>query len=1078
MKTNNIKLNITIFITFFLTFIQSNSSAQTLTEKIRINQVGFFAEGIKKAIAIDFAETNFEIWKSDQSEKVYSGRMSRSSKWDESCEDNVQIADFTSFKHEGNYIIIIGSKKSYPFIISPSALDTVAKIQMKYYYYNRSSYALLSQYAGKWARAAGHLNTQVTVLDAPTRKIFMPGGWYDAGDYGLYMVTASMAACQIMMSYEQFPDYWNKTEWNIPESGNGVPDILDEVKYELKWMYHMKDTDDGVWYKATPKSFPGFLMPDKDRSIIYCMVKNATSAYDYAATFAFAARLFKNYNAQYPGYSDSCLIAAKAAWTWGLNNESTKPGCKNPTGVSTGEYLDNIADDGNDNKVLAGVELFITTGDSSYIKPILKTALNGFVNDEANWYEKRPVACMQLALHGDSFAKNKVIEYANTQIEIQNAHSYHVNLGNTKYDFNWGSNRRISNRGTALMTAYILTKDKKYLNGVTNSMDYILGRNATGYCFISGLGFKQVMFPHHRISASDGVAYPQPGLPLQGPYYGIMGQCNPNIVSTCAAKNYIDNQCSYSTNELSIDQGSPNVFNLGGLNQYLGKSINVEIVQPLNDAIINKDSSVAIIANVTDKENSVTKVDFYSNNILVNSDVTYPYSYKLTGVPAGGYSITAIAYNAKKDSSISQIHITVGNASPRVTIDEPQNNTLVAPQQAVNLNASAYDPDGKIKKIEFYLNDSLIHTCIDTPYVYTIPSIPAGESYIYSKAYDDKDSSTIEKVKINANCNNFIQNYRFGDSTKIWLIQNTTPGNSQLLRLSNTSLLKVIILNKGKNSSQIQLRQPLPIKKGNKYYISYEAQADSICTIECTVQHESDAWDPWVKYISSIDTLKTYVQLFTHEFTATEDDEGSKIKFLLGTATASNFYFKNVEVSLCPAESAEIKSLTLIEAEKEMAVNNIFTPHVVLKNSDSIILFISSLPKINWTSSDTAIATVDTTGKIKAKAIGNAIITASLASNTSIQDDINITVKTLGINELHKLGVTVKPTITKDIISISAEEELASVQVISLTGQLIKNIDCTINQLIVSLEDITSGLYFIKVSSQTNKIIFVKIVKM
>ncbi len=565
-----------IFIYAFLLLIfQTITHSQTLTENIRINQVGFFPEGIKKSVAVDFTETNFEIWTNDQSEKVFTGTMIKRDKWAVSCEDNIQIADFSSLKKEGTYIVIIGNKKSYPFIISNSVLDEVTKAQMKFYYFNRCSYELQPKYAGKWARAAGHLNTDVTVLEDQTRKISMPGGWYDAGDYGLYTVTGSMAACQIMMAYEQFPEYWNKTDLNIPESGNGVPDILNEVKYELKWLYKMKDIDNGVWYKATSKNHSGFIMPDKETSGFYCMVKNATSAYDYAATFAMAARIYKKYNKQLPGYSDSCLVAAKSAWTWAINNETTHPSCANPEGIHTGGYEDGVTEFGNDNKVYAGVELFITTGDSTYLHSILSSAQIGFdfVYGEPNWIDKRPLAAIQLALHGDEKAKEDVIKYANSQIRFQDTNSYNVNIGNVPDEFNWGSNRRISNRANGLMVAYILTKDKKYLNGVINSMDYILGRNATSYCFITGFGSKRVMHPHHRPSGADGVIDPIPGLPIQGPYNGTIGHpCNPQIVSPCAAKNYFDDECSYVTNEQCIDEGSAHVFNLGGLMQFLGNN--------------------------------------------------------------------------------------------------------------------------------------------------------------------------------------------------------------------------------------------------------------------------------------------------------------------------------------------------------------------------------------------------------------------------------------------------------------------------------------------------------------------------
>jgi len=1079
---------IIIEVLFCIGMLQNVTLAQTISEKIRINQVGFFCDGLKKAVAVDFTENTFEIWKSDLSEKMYSGVLIKSPVWYASGEENIKIANFSSFAREGNYVIVIGSSKSFPFVISRNALDTVAKSQMKYYYFNRSSTALPSQYAGKWARSGGHFNKQVIPFENKTRIISMPGGWYDAGDYGLYMVTGSMAVCQILMSYEQFPEYWNKTEWNIPESGNGVPDILDEVKWELKWMYAMKDTDNGVWYKATSKDFPGFLMPNKETSDIYCMVKNATSAYDYAATFAFAARVFNKYTTQYPGFADSCLTAAKAAWSWGVANEKTKAICVNPKGVYTGEYGDSIAGNGNDNKVLAGVEMFITTGDSAYLKPILSSAKNGFVTGEANWYEKRPVATMQLALHGNKDALNEVIKYAEGQVNDQNTNGYNVNIGKYKYEFNWGSNRRISNRGMAMMVAYILTKDRKYLDGVSNSMDYILGRNATSYCFISGFGTKQVMKPHHRISGSDEIPEPQPGLPIQGPYYGNMGQCSPNIISVFAAKNYIDSECSYSSNELSIDQGSPNVFNLGGLNQYLGKSLSVEITSPLNNEIIGKSADLVIKANVTKNDDSITHVDFYQNNQLICTSDKYPYGCTLIAptditFPDSENELTAIAYNTKNDSSISKIKFFVGNASPRVSIEEPRQNSVFAAQQSVTLNTSAFDLDGKISKLEYYLNGSLIHTCTDSPFVYTIPSIPEGVFTIQAKAYDNKNATNTSEIKISANCNNLIQNSEFNDGLNSWILLNTSPAKgsytSSAPGISGDKALKISVLTKGKLSSQIQLQQPLPVKKGQTYYISYLAKADTTCVIECNVQHESDAWDPWIKYITSIDTIKSYPQLYSHTFIASDDDDGSKLKFFLGTTALTNVYLDKVEVSLCPFQTNEIKTLSFSKHENIVKINTTTALPLVLKNNDGMNLQVYPLTGVILTSSDTTIVSIDATGKIKAKALGTVTISASLASNNSIHDEIVITVSSLvDLSEQFQLGVVVKPTITKDIISVSADEDISLIQVYSASGIVQKTITCNAKQLSISIAELSSAQYFLKLTTSDNKIAVVKIIKL
>lgn len=1059
--------------------------AQTLTENIRLNQVGFYTEGSKKAIAIDFTETAFEVWTSDHASKVYTGYLSQRAGWDASCEENIQLADFSNLKKEGSFIVVIGNQKSHPFTISSTVLDTVAKAQMKYYYYNRSGYTLKPEYAGKWAREAGHLNTQVTVLETPTRTVSMHGGWYDAGDYGLYMITGSIAACQLMMAYEQFPQYWNQAEWNIPESNNGVPDILDEIKYELQWMYHMKDTDNGVWFKATSKQFPGFVMPDKEKSTFYCMVKNATSAYDYAATFAFASRIFKNYQVQFPGFSDSCIVAAKEAWTWGLAHEKTNPSCYNPPGVVTGEYGDDVANNNNDNKVLAGVELFLTTNDSLYLKEVITTAQDGFVNGEAICYEKRPLACMQLALHGDALAKSRLLDYANKQIEIQEQHGYIVNLGDTKYDFNWGSNRRIANRGMALMVAYMLTNDRKYLDGVSNAMDYILGRNATGYSFITGFGSKRVQYPHHRISAADTVKDPQPGLPMQGPYYGNMGQCTPNIISTCAAKNYIDNICSYSSNELSVDQGSPNVFNLGGLHYFLSSPVNVEIVEPLNNTVFTKDTLITILASTTNNTGDVEYVDFYINHVLTHTDTLAPYTFQLAGAVSKQYEIKAIAYTANNDSSTSTIHLAVGNVSPKLYITSPLSNQVFNPQSLtpITIKGSAIDVDGSINKVEFYLNNNLVATSTQSSFDFTIPSLtpllPIGESIIKVIAYDDNQASTTEEVKVFAYCKSILKNGEFNDSSYAWTLTNKQPYKGNMLMDTSTgnTILKVAITTKGARTNVIQLHQTIAVKKGNTYQLTFYAKADTTRTIECLVQHQSEAWDPHVTYTGSVITLQASMQLYSYTFTPQEDDDSCFVRFLLGGSNGASVYFDSVFVSHCEYEDATIHALIL--SASEVDVSNTYNASYTYANKAGQTIHVYPLPPISWTSSDTSVVTVDSLGKIRAKAIGVAKVSAMLSSNANIIDSMTITVKEIiGIAEQNKLEGFISPTSFTDMVSITANEDLASIEVLSLTGQVLKQFNCDSNKEIINLSDLSSGMYLLKLQALSNQASFYRIVKL
>jgi endoglucanase len=130
----------------------------------------------------------------------------------------------------------------------------------------------------------------------------------------------------------------------------------------------------------------------------------------------------------------------------------------------------------------------------------------------------------------------------------------------------WGSNSSVANEGMLKLFAYQHTGNVDYLNSAISDMDYILGRNATGYCFVTGFGHKKVMNIHHRPSEADGIDDPVPGFLAGGPNLATFADCPPEMErSKFPAKSYVDEQCSYSTNEIAINWNAPLVYLTGGI---------------------------------------------------------------------------------------------------------------------------------------------------------------------------------------------------------------------------------------------------------------------------------------------------------------------------------------------------------------------------------------------------------------------------------------------------------------------------------------------------------------------------------
>ena len=172
--------------------------------------------------------------------------------------------DFSDFKTKGAYYFKdpIDGQTSATFEIGNDVYKDVLKASMKMFYYNRCNSVKSTPYAAaKWVdtdnfRNAGQdANCRYYLEpDNASKEKELTGGWFDAGDYNKYVNYALYAAEDLLAAYETNPETFTD-DWNIPESSNGVPDILDEVKYELDWVYKMSNPTGEVHMKMGSISF-------------------------------------------------------------------------------------------------------------------------------------------------------------------------------------------------------------------------------------------------------------------------------------------------------------------------------------------------------------------------------------------------------------------------------------------------------------------------------------------------------------------------------------------------------------------------------------------------------------------------------------------------------------------------------------------------------------------------------------------------------------------------------------------------------------------------------------------------------
>ena len=555
-----------------------------LNHNIRLNQIGYYPSAPKYAVVVDAQSPNFFLVNAKTNDTVFGGPINYVGTWKHSKEKVSQI-NFSRFKKEGKYKLVIPNMgESHPFEISKNVHEEIAKAALKGYYYQRASIALEEKYAGKFKRAAGHPDDEVYIHASAAdknrpagTKISSPKGWYDAGDYGKYIVNSGITTYTLLAFFEHDPAYAKKLNVNIPESSNDVPDLLDEIKWNLDWMLTMQDPNDGgVYHKLSTANFTGAIIPSEGTGTRYVVQKGTAATLDFAAVMAVAARVYKNYEKQFPGYADKCLKAAEKAYAWAEVNSSVpfdqaslndnlNPDQPHNDKIQTGGYGDNNF---KDEKFWASAELFLTTGKDEYKRGVAVDSDYG----TPSWASVGTLGHLSLANHENIYqkkAQQQIIKLADPLKEYAKYSEYEVAMGTQDWNFVWGSNSVAANQGILLLNAYKFTGDKNYLEGALKNMDYLMGRNATSYCFLTGFGGHSPMDIHHRPSKGDDIEEPVPGLIAGGPQNGKQDRCT--YPGDDPANCYVDSWCSYSTNEIAINWNAPLFYLAAGVDSAYNK---------------------------------------------------------------------------------------------------------------------------------------------------------------------------------------------------------------------------------------------------------------------------------------------------------------------------------------------------------------------------------------------------------------------------------------------------------------------------------------------------------------------------
>jgi endoglucanase len=616
----------------------------------RVNQVGYLPNGPKLAV-YKTASTSAQPWQLIRNGSVIASGQTSPKGFDASSGDNLHHIDLSSVSFTGTgFTLSVGGDTSYPFSISTTAFRGPFYDALKYFYHNRSGIEIKTQYTGggngsyasnsKWARPAGHLNQGANKGDVNVPcwtgtcnySLNVTKGWYDAGDHGKYVVNGGISVWTLLNLYERSAhitgnlDSVTDSTMNIPESGNGIADILDEARWQMEFLLAMQvpqgEAKAGMaHHKMHNVGWTGLPLAPHEDSQSRALVPPSTAAtLNLAATAAQAARIWKDIDS---GFAAACLTAAERAWNAAQAN---------PNDIYSGNY-DNGGGGYGDSRVSdefywAAVELYITTGNSKYLPTI-----NGFTitRNDFGWPDTELLGTMSLAIvptiHTTalrSSARSKIQSIADTHLVTQNASGYSAPLSTSGYI--WGSNSVITNKLMLMGLAYDFCGNATYAEGVAKGLDYLFGRNVLSTSYVTGLGTKTVAQPHHRFWAgalSSSYPWAPPGALSGGPNVGLEDSLSASRLSGCASKPatcWLDSIDAWSTNEITINWNAPLAWVLGFHNDYANSGGGQSSSRPSSSS--SAISSSVMISSRSSSLRSSSSSSFVNSSRVSSSSVS------------------------------------------------------------------------------------------------------------------------------------------------------------------------------------------------------------------------------------------------------------------------------------------------------------------------------------------------------------------------------------------------------------------------------------------------------------------------
>lgn len=569
------KTKITAISSLILMLCGMASPALSVTDYIRVNQIGYLTTDTKIAVAFaksSLATLTFEVINASTSAVLWGPTAFPATAMTYAPFNDVYQLNFSAFEPAAAVtceIKLSDGTLSPKFQVGPCVYQNAEETGLNFFRAQNCG-------TGNWYDGGVNVNAtchaspgaagftsyeDAYVVDGPNKgkAVNVEGGWHDSGDYIKFMITTAWVDYLLLFSYQQNSTVFQDTLGSNlqPNSPNGVPDVLDEARYGLNWIINMNPNASTFYYDVADNedhNNSGGALPQDDAD------NYNGDGVDYNASVAPDISTVGNYRSVYGGTNDQggsnnaarAAAALATAYTiWSASGTTYQDLSFAATCLTHAQWLYALAKSENYTQIdvdgfygentytltsmpemeLAAVELYNATGTATYLSDAETDDPGvGSANGELDWSQLNFVAHYCLYQASPSFTGADTNMAADLNYDLNTYYKAANNPYGVGYEYEWGTNENL----TSLVMMCELYKKANpgvttYDAMATANRDFLLGCNPWGVCFFQGMGTAAPLYPQHNISmilyqaATDfgtGTATsntPIPGMPIEGP---------------------------------------------------------------------------------------------------------------------------------------------------------------------------------------------------------------------------------------------------------------------------------------------------------------------------------------------------------------------------------------------------------------------------------------------------------------------------------------------------------------------------------------------------------------------------------